>query len=78
MAVGFENGSVMLFKGDVTRDRYESKIQIYKNLSGLSFDVGFNLYTDVNKKNENKKWQRINNALDFWLDVSIFSCIKTK
>lgn len=48
MAVGFENGSVMLFKGDVTRDRYESKIQIYKNLSGLSFDVGFNLYTDVN------------------------------
>lgn len=51
MAVGFENGSVMLFKGDVTRDRYESTIQILilKSVGSL-ICCGFYVYTDVSKK----------------------------
>lgn len=75
MAVGFENGSVMLFKGDVTRDRYESTIQILilKSVGSL-ICCGFYVYTDVSKKNKNRKWQRIlrtmrfniKNTLDVW------------
>ncbi|XP_060553204.1 vacuolar protein sorting-associated protein 11 homolog [Ruditapes philippinarum] len=40
MAVGFENGSVVLFKGDVKSDRHSKQTVIYENpkpITGLSF-----------------------------------------
>ncbi|KAK7475894.1 hypothetical protein BaRGS_00032862, partial [Batillaria attramentaria] len=40
MAVGFENGTVILFKGDVTRDRHSKQRAVYENskpITGLAF-----------------------------------------
>ncbi|PVD32476.1 hypothetical protein C0Q70_07915 [Pomacea canaliculata] len=43
MAVGFENGTVILYKGDVTRDRHSKQRVVFENarpITGLSFKSG--------------------------------------